>query len=95
MYGFLGKWIGLDDAKNTLGSCLDARSLPSDVMGFIRYKKQILKKPAELSVRGKIGWAVAPAGIHVASRNWNLLWTSNADIRNTCTKSVGGIGMTG
>lgn len=67
MYGFLGKWIGLDDAKNTLGSCLDARSLPSDVMGFIRYKKQILKKPAELSVRGKIGWAVAPAGIHVAT----------------------------
>lgn len=39
MYGFLGKWIGLEDAINTLSSCLNARSLSSDVVEFIRYRK--------------------------------------------------------
>lgn len=33
-------------------------------------EKQMLKKPAEVSVRGKKGWDVPPACIHVASRGY-------------------------
>lgn len=71
MYGFLGSGLKEDWPGRCYKYlvCVQMRYPFLQMSGISLFiEKQMLKKPAEVSVRGKKGWAVPPACIHVASR---------------------------